>query len=144
SNPGGHRVFFGTDTHADGLLSGVLAALLLSSGAGPRTPGQIRAFNWSAHILLGFLVVFLRHGWPFDHRLLLWGYLPLNLASAALVVCLVSSPWPPLRWFFESAPMVWIGRVSYGVYLWHIAVFWMLGRVVRVPGEWFWPAAVGV
>ena len=36
------------------------------------------------------------------------------------------------------------GKISYGLYLWHIAVFWMLGRVRAVPGEWYWPAAVGV
>jgi len=144
SNAGTHRVFFGTDTHADGLLCGVLAALLLGWGGGPSSAGMARAFNWAAHLFVAFLAVFLVLGWPFDPWLLQWGYLPLNLAAAALVVCLVSSPWPALRFLFECAPMAWIGRVSYGVYLWHIVVFSMLGKVVRLPGEWFWAAAVGL
>ncbi len=137
---GVHRVFFGTDTHADGLLSGVLAALLMEWGRGPATPLTGRIVNWIAHLFLGFLVVFLK-GWPFDRWLLQAGYLPMNLASALLVVCLVSSPWPGLRWLFEFAPLVWIGRVSYGIYLWHIVVFWMLGRLDLGLGWGYWPAA---
>jgi peptidoglycan/LPS O-acetylase OafA/YrhL len=138
---GVHRVFFGTDTHADGLLAGVLAALLMEWGGGPGTPVMGRAVNWSAHLFLGFLAVFLK-GWPFDRWLLQAGYLPMNLASALLVVCLVTSPWPALRLLFECAPMVWIGRVSYGIYLWHIVVFWMLGRLGLGLGWGYWPAAV--
>jgi peptidoglycan/LPS O-acetylase OafA/YrhL len=141
-DPAVHRVFFGTDTHADGLLSGVLAALLMSWGAGPTTPRMGRVVNWSAHLFLGFLVVFLK-GWPFDRWLLQWGYVPMNVASAVLVVCLVSSPWPGLRFVFEGAPLVWLGRISYGVYLWHIVVFWMLGRLDLGLGWGYWPAAVG-
>jgi peptidoglycan/LPS O-acetylase OafA/YrhL len=137
------RIFFGTDTHADGLLCGVLAALLMSWGAGPSSPGAKRALNWTAHLFLGFLVIFMK-GWPFDRWLLQAGYLPMNLASAALVVCLVSSPWPGLRAFFEAAPMAWLGRVSYGIYLWHIVVFWMLGRLGLSFGEAFWPAALAI
>jgi peptidoglycan/LPS O-acetylase OafA/YrhL len=137
-----HRIFFGTDTHADGLLCGVLAALFLSWGGAPASPRLGRALNWSALLFLGFLALFLQ-GWPFDRWLLQAGYLPMNLASAALVVCLVTEPWPPLRALFEFAPLVWIGRVSYGIYLWHIVVFWMLGRLGLGLGRGFWPVAVG-
>ena len=140
---GVQRVFFGTDTHADGLLCGVLGALLMSWGEGPQAPGMLRAVNWSAHLFLGFLVTFLK-GWPFDRWLLQWGYLPMNLASAVLVICLVTSPWPGLRVMFQFAPLVWTGRVSYGIYLWHIVVFWMLGRLGLDLGWGYWPAAVGL
>jgi peptidoglycan/LPS O-acetylase OafA/YrhL len=142
-DPAVHRIFFGSDTRADGLLSGVLAALLMEWGAGPASPRAERVLNWTAHLFLFFLVLFMR-GWPFDRWLLQGGFLAMNLASAALVVCLVSSPWPGLRVLFGCAPLVWIGRVSYGIYLWHIVVFWMLGRL-GLDLKWgYWPAAVGV
>ena len=94
-------------------------------------------------VFLGFLVFFMT-GWPFDRWLLQGGLLAMNLASAALVACLVSSPWPGLRVFFQCAPLVWVGRVSYGIYLWHIVVFLMLGRLGLPLGWGYWPTAVGV
>ena len=60
----------------------------------------------------------------------LGGYLAVNLAATVLVVCLVSTPWAGLRLVFEAWPLVWMGRVSYGLYLWHIALFWILGPTV--------------
>ena len=140
---GTHRVFFGTDTHADGLLSGVLAALVMSWDAGPETPVARRAVNWAALGFVLYLVAFLRE-WPYDRWLLQGGYLLMNGAAAVLVVGLVSAPWRGLRLFFEAPPLVWVGKVSYGVYLWHIVVFWMLGKLGLALGSWFWPVAVAV
>jgi peptidoglycan/LPS O-acetylase OafA/YrhL len=139
STEGTRRVFFGTDTHADGLLCGVLAALAMAWGGGPESPAAKRAVNWVAVGFLAFLVPFLGQ-WPFDRWLLQGGYLAMNAASAVLVVCLVTSPWRGLRAVFEFPPLVWFGRVSYGIYLWHIAVFWVLGRGTG-SGVWHWPMA---
>jgi peptidoglycan/LPS O-acetylase OafA/YrhL len=138
------RVFFGSDTHADGLLLGSLAGLLLSWGACPRSAALIRGFNWSAHLALGFFAVFLFIGWPADPYLFQGGYLALNLGATALLLCLISSPWPALRLLFESAPLVWVGRVSYGLYLWHIGAFWILSRTPWSGGNRHWPLAVAL
>jgi len=58
----------------------------------------------------------------------LGGTLALNGAAVALLVCLLASPWAAVRGVFEFAPLVWVGRVSYGVYLWHMAGPWIAAR----------------
>jgi peptidoglycan/LPS O-acetylase OafA/YrhL len=78
-------------------------------------------------------------GWQADPAMIQYGYPALNLAAAVLIASLVSSP--ALRRGFEFGPLVWLGRISYGVYLWHIAVFYMLGKLGWIGGPLFWPAA---
>jgi peptidoglycan/LPS O-acetylase OafA/YrhL len=134
------RVFFGSDTHADGLLAGSLAALLLECGYMPRS----RPLNLIAHVMLGVLFLFLYWGWPADGYVLLGGLLFLNLGMTALVVSLVQEPAPLLRRFFEFAPLAWLGRISYGVYLWHMVVFGLSGRIPLLKEYASWPLTIGL
>jgi peptidoglycan/LPS O-acetylase OafA/YrhL len=136
------RVYFGTDTHSDGLLLGSMAALLVAWGALPRSAAAIRALNWFSHGVVLYLCAYLYFGWPGDPYLLKGSYLLMNAGMAALIVCLVLSPWPGLRMLFEFAPLVWVGRVSYGLYLWHMVTYGLLGELHWVKGEWYWEAAL--
>lgn len=132
------RVYYGSDTHSDGLLAGTLAGILVSSGVLTPTPALARGLNWAAHLTLGFLFFFLWWGWAADPYVIQWGILALNLGMVCLVVCLLMSPAPLLKGFFEFPPLVWVGRVSYGLYLWHMVTF-SLGHWFRLPtwaGSW--------
>jgi len=137
---GFERVFFGSDTHADGLLAGALAALLLSQGVVPRSG----LLNGVAHGVFVVLLVFVRWGWLADASVLQGGLLALNLGMAAMIVCLVQSPGPLLRGVFEFAPLVWLGRISYGVYLWHMVVYGIPGRIPWLHGRCPWPATIAL
>lgn len=138
------RVYFGTDTHADGLLLGCLAALCFSWGLVPRSKRWVSTVNWMGGASLVFLLLFLFRGWAADPEFLRFGYPWVNVAATALMVSLMGSPWAPLKALFESAPLVWIGRVSYGLYLWHIGAFWILTRTPWSGGEAHWVKAMGV
>ena len=130
-DPGGDasRVYYGTDTHAVGLLAGVALALLWS-------PVELRRHHsgpWVGPILdavgvlaLAYIVLsFLR---VHDYDLALWhgGYLWLALATALLLATL-AHPAARLGTLLGQAPVLWLGLRSYSFYLWHYPVL-MLTR----------------
>jgi peptidoglycan/LPS O-acetylase OafA/YrhL len=57
---------------------------------------------------------------PFMH---LGGFTLLAMATAVVIVWVVLAPSGYLRGFLEYRPLVWVGRISYGLYLWHYPIF---------------------
>ena len=119
-----NRLYYGTDTRAVGLALGAAAACVLARGehTGERRIGAIE--TWGAVLgvaILAVLAVMIDGG----ER---WLYGPgfLVIAVASLVVVTASSGSGPLRQALSWAPLVAIGRVSYGIYLWHWPVIVLL------------------
>jgi peptidoglycan/LPS O-acetylase OafA/YrhL len=54
----------------------------------------------------------------------------------ALMVSLLIQPVAGLRWL-STRPLVWLGNLSLGIYLWHLPALRLLPRVV--PGNWNTP-----
>jgi peptidoglycan/LPS O-acetylase OafA/YrhL len=115
------RIYYGTDTHAVGLLAGVALALVWSPvelrrhRSGPLVGPildvvGVLALTW---VLLSFVAVH-------DYDLALWhgGYLWLALATTLLLAGL-AHPAARLGGLIGSAPAVWLGLRSYSFYLWH-------------------------
>jgi peptidoglycan/LPS O-acetylase OafA/YrhL/lysophospholipase L1-like esterase len=115
------RVYYGTDTHAVGLLIGVALALVWSPWQLRRaTPGR-----WCGPILdvvgvlaLSYLVLSFLHVHDYDLALFHGGYLWIALASAATVAVL-AHPAARLGGLLGQPPLVWLGLRSYSFYLWH-------------------------
>ena len=61
--------------------------------------------------------------------LYLGGYTLIALLVAVVVVALVDTTWAGHR-FFELPALQLLGRVSYGLYLWHLLAFVGVGRFV--------------
>ncbi len=135
SGAGFDRVFYATDTHADGLLIGCLMALVLAN-AGPGLEAAVtqRARNALAMVggaLFVMGLVLLNNG---ASPAYFGGLTVMALAVAAVIGGLVAGPVPFLTAALTTAPAVWIGRRSYGLYLWHSLAFFAVLHVVRPPG----------
>ena len=131
-----NRVYFGTDTRVQALLVGAAAAALLVSDwpALARYGSQIRARwgRWIAQILpviglmmLGVVAHFATGSAPEFRR----GLLIVVAVAAVFVVAPVAMEQRGLvARVLAFPPLVWLGVISYGVYLWHWPIFLALNN----------------
>ena len=117
------RVYYGTDTHAVGLLVGAATAVLLSPDAGALTAQTRARFDDVARRLsplcLMLLLAAITEGaetWPFFYR----GGLAAFAVVAVVVVVAAASEGPSqVQQLLAWEPLRRIGVISYGLYLWH-------------------------
>lgn len=108
------RVYCGFDTHSDGLLIGALLAVA------PRRWTSWAGKLWPVAAAYLCFVLLSETGVEFSLQAL--GY-PLTPLAAALVIAkVVTDQRSTLVRVLNIAPLVGLGRVSYGFYLWHYVV----------------------
>jgi peptidoglycan/LPS O-acetylase OafA/YrhL len=119
-----HRIYNGTDTRLDELLAGCAAAFALNLGW-LRNRTALRTMRCLAPIsalFLGGLVVK-----PMSHHVMcLAGWIGIEIAGGVVICWLVTCSKGFAHRILESQPLVWIGKISYGLYLWHFPIFWKL------------------
>jgi len=128
------RVYFGTDTHAMGLLVGAALATvwiprLARADLVPGARATVNAIGGITLLLL--LVVF----WQVDEDsslLYRGGFLALS-ALVALLIVAATHPASQVGRILGSAPMRYIGTRSYGIYLWHWPIFLVTRPGLDVP-----------
>ncbi|MDX6225041.1 MAG: hypothetical protein QOE64_1417 [Frankiales bacterium] len=111
------RAYYGSDGRAQQLLVGVLLAVALFGLQKARGAG----LTWTAVSILGLgslVVCFNRY---FDQASYYYkgGALLAALFTAALIAGVERAPTGPVARLLSIAPVAWLGRISYGVYLWH-------------------------
>jgi len=129
-----YEIFFRFDTRATGMLLGSLLATLAVQR--PRWFGALAARQ---HGLLWLAVAFpflMNFAWD-DRGALLWGFALAELAAAAVLVA-VHQRQGVVFDMLAVRPLVWLGRISYGVYLWHYPV------VRWLRAEFSWPLVVAL
>ena len=114
------RTYYGPDVRADALMMGCLAAMAMKWSNLRSKPLRIPAIAFITGLILTANV--------FDS----WLYLGvLTLIAFAIAVVIVNE--------LESRQLanpvlVWIGKLSYGIYLWHYFVFKAIGGWHAAPG----------
>jgi peptidoglycan/LPS O-acetylase OafA/YrhL len=115
------RVYYGTDTRAVELLVGALLALLLTNRRRLERRGVQRGAAVAGVVALGALVT----AWVVVEQtdaVLYRGGLSLHALLVALVVVAALVP-GPVRALLASPPLVALGVISYGAYLYHWPIF---------------------
>ena len=125
------RLYFGTDTHVEGLLLGAAAAGLVYV---IRLKPVVATgdFNGLFHLMgiFGLLLTLAVTYKAFGNSefMFKWGFIVVALAVAAMVSSLSLVPSSPLAKFFGWGPFAYVGRISYGLYLWHYPIFTVINH----------------
>ena len=122
----GGRAYLGTDTRAASILIGCAAAIALWARGHRVDPVVWHWLHLLAPVALVGIVVAWFVGGP--GAWLYRGGFPLLALAAAVILASSAAPTPSrLNRALGWAPLVLIGQVSYGIYLWHWPVFALLG-----------------
>jgi peptidoglycan/LPS O-acetylase OafA/YrhL len=136
----GYRLYKATDTRLDSIAWGAIVALLAADPTCTWFRGAVgsRAVQALAATLL--LATFLVRGEQFRE---VERYAIQGLALAVLVPGLI---WvdSPARRAFEAAPLVFVGRISYALYLWHWAALGAADYAMPGGGAAWVATAVGL
>ena len=136
------RLYFGTDVRLQEVMIGASLAALWKG-----TPGQPRRHaphHWMRRALpitglagLVFLVWCL-HAVDGQARFLYeGGFLLVALATVAVLASVVGTPGSPTDRLFSLPPLRYVGRISYGIYLYHWPIFLLLdGSRTHLSGGW--------
>jgi len=127
------RILYAPDTRSMGILVGCLTALVLASRHADALVKLARVIAWPAAAMLVGLP-FAEHG----NELFLGGMLIFTISCAVVVVRSLDTASGAAR-MFGIAPLAYLGRISYSLYLWHLPVLILFGR-----GHQFWAELLGV
>jgi len=122
---------FGTDARGGTLLAGCFLGLVVSWGMVPAwvrrlaVPGLFAGLAFYAYAFIST-----RYAYAVPHRAYTEGLPLIALASVAVIYGVVTAPDNLATRALALPPVVWIGKVSYGLYLWHLPI----DRIIR-PGN---------
>ena len=129
------RAYFGTDSHAMGLLVGAALATFWRPGrlksdvpSGAKAIITATGIAALATVIGFFLFVGEFSPWMYQQG----GFLVLALV-VALLIAMATHPASPLGGWMGTQPWRYIGQRSYGLYLWHWPIFMVTRPSLDIP-----------
>jgi peptidoglycan/LPS O-acetylase OafA/YrhL len=128
-------IVYNTFAQFDTLLSGVLLALVMGWDRNrPTLTRWLRWLQWPLYLAIGWVMTrpHLGHGTTF-HRT--WDFVWVWLCGVGLVmVAIWGNGW--LRTALSYSRIVWLGKISYGLYMYHEIALWVRAHYFSRLG-WF-------
>jgi peptidoglycan/LPS O-acetylase OafA/YrhL len=133
-----NRVYLGTDTRSQCLFIGaaLAVALVLLSQRGQSRGRLTEGVMWSPAGRRGVLLCASCGLLGAAASIVMWtrvnsvtsfpyegGFFLIGLSTAGVILAIVGAPRSPVPWFLSLSPIRYIGRISYGLYIWHWPLF---------------------
>ncbi|MBS1849063.1 MAG: acyltransferase [Actinobacteria bacterium] len=135
TDPNLAAIYVRTDTRADALLVGPLAAFVVYGGFRPGR--RFRVVAVFSALFAAAMLVFAADGDVWVYR---YALTPLELSLIVVIVSIVTSE-GRVAWLLARRPIVWAGRISYELYIWHYPIYLIVASRV---GPGIGPAALAV
>ena len=139
-----NELYYGLFSRGGALLFGCALGIAVSSGFVPSGRSARRMFGTGALLAAAALVLLFVHGGVFSEsvahapRMFVVAIPLVSVLSMALILGLVAAPESSAGRVFSTPGLVWIGAISYGLYLWDYPVSVVLyseRNLIHAPGS---------
>jgi peptidoglycan/LPS O-acetylase OafA/YrhL len=123
-----NRLYNGLDTRADTLLVGcglgvLLASNLIRDDARPAIAARLKPLAPVSAAVFATIVLYAN--WQSPH-MYYWLFAVVEVLVALLILQIFVADSSATKTFFSLRPLVWVGTISYGLYLWHYPIYVLL------------------
>jgi peptidoglycan/LPS O-acetylase OafA/YrhL len=131
-----YATYWRSDTHADGLALGCALAVAAATARGRELLGRTCRSTPLVIVALLFLAAVVDRSSIYDRRMYFGGWSVVNLAIAFLIAHIYVRERALVPRLLAKHPLVWTGKRSYGIYLLHLPIFFVLSPARIALGVW--------